>query len=242
MLENTYKVRNVPSASLMDRDSRQWYLKDVRTSKNCYHLYFYMLSKSAINWKDESKPYYYLTDRYWKKNEAAKAIGCDPRTVTNNLKKLCEKGLLIRHEIDKAYRFAPLDYWAPLHWDIISLFMKLGEDVNWATMLRLYAVLGYAQIHECSSFTINDLIATLGIRSSSGTFLRMTLDWFQAQGLIKFSRDEIHDIRYGTYYRYNLEEVEMGSTPAIRNLLKIENGPITTEWRTKILEVTPVEI
>lgn len=239
MSEEQYSVRNIPSASLRDKDSRQWALNGIRASKNCYHLYFYLLSKSAVDWKHEDKPYYYICDSYWKKKDAAEDIGCDPRTITNNLKTLCENNLLIRLDTKKAYRFSPLDYWAPLHWDIIALFMKLGDDVNWITMLRLYVILGYAQIHHCDSFTINDLITTLGIRNSSGAFLRMTLDWFQAQGFIKFTKKEIQDIRYGTYYRYTLTDIEFGSTPAIKELLKIENGPISNEWRSKILEAAP---
>ena len=238
-MEDNYNIRNVPSASVADRDSRQWNLSDIRASKNCYHLYFYLLSKSAIDWRSESKPYYYISDRYWKKTEAAQAIGCDPRTVSNNLKTLCDKGLIFRIEDMDAYRFAPLAYWVPLHWDIISLFMKLGDDVNWITMLRLYAVLGYALQHDCRKFTITDLIETLGIRNSSSTFLRIILEWFQTMGLVKFSREEIHDIRYGTYYRYTLTDVELNSTPVVRDLLKDDTSSLTNEWRIKILEANP---
>ena len=241
MSEQKQNTRNIPSASLMDRDSKQWHLNGIRASKNCYHLYFYLLSKSAVDWHSEFQPYYYITDHFWKKSEAAEAIHCDPRTVTNNLRILCERGLLIRDDIGKAYRFAHLDYWVPMHWDIITLFMKLGDDMNWVTMLRLYAVLGYAKLQYCCSFTINDLIATLGIRESSGAFLRTAIDWFAAQGLIKFERELKHDKRYGNYYRYTLLSIELGTTQTVQELLTVQNGPITDEWRTKILSTAPAE-
>ena len=238
MSEQKQNTRNIPSASLMDRDSKQWHLNGIRASKNCYHLYFYLLSKSAVDWHSEFQPYYYITDHFWKKSEAAEAIHCDPRTVTNNLRILCERGLLIRDDIGKAYR---LDYWVPMHWDIITLFMKLGDDMNWVTMLRLYAVLGYAKLQYCCSFTINDLIATLGIRESSGAFLRTAIDWFAAQGLIKIERELKHDKRYGNYYRYTLLSIELGTTQTVQELLTVQNGPITDEWRTKILSTAPAE-
>ena len=241
MSEQKQNTRNIPSASLMDRDSKQWHLNGIRASKNCYHLYFYLLSKSAVDWHSEFQPYYYITDHFWKKSEAAEAIHCDPRTVTNNLRILCERGLLIRDDIGKAYRFAHLDYWVPMHWDIITLFMKLGDDMNWVTMLRLYAVLGYAKLQYCCSFTINDLIATLGIRESSGAFLRTEIDWFAAQGLIKIERELKHDKRYGNYYRYTLLSIELGTTQTVQELLTVQNGPITDEWRTKILSTAPAE-
>ena len=241
MSEQKQNTRNIPSASLMDRDSKQWHLNGIRASKNCYHLYFYLLSKSAVDWHSEFQPYYYITDHFWKKSEAAEAIHCDPRTVTNNLRILCERGLLIRDDIGKAYRFAHLDYWVPMHWDIITLFMKLGDDMNWVTMLRLYAVLGYAKLQYCCSFTINDLIATLGIRESSGAFLRTAIDWIAAQGLIKIERELKHDKRYGNYYRYTLLSIELGTTQTVQELLTVQNGPITDEWRTKILSTAPAE-
>lgn len=241
MSEQNQKTRNVPSASLMDRDSKQWHLNGIRASKNCYHLYFYLLSKSAVDWHTEAKPYYYITDRYWKKSEAAAVIHCDPRTITNNLKMLCERGLLIRDDEGKAYRFTDLNYWVPIHWDIIALFMKLGDDMNWVTMLRLYAILGYAERHYCCSFTVNDLIATLGIRESSGPFLRTAIDWFAAQGLIEITKELKYDKRYGTYYRYTLKSIELGTTQTVQELLEVQDGPITSEWRTKILSTAPVE-
>lgn len=58
-------------------------------------------------------------------------------------------------------------------------------------------------------------------------------------GLVKFSREEIHDIRYGTYYRYTLTDVELNSTPAVRELLKDDTSSLTNEWRIKILEANP---
>lgn len=224
------EIRNIPSANLSDKDKTQWNLYGVRASKNGYYLYYYLLTLSAMDWSTKT---YYISDKYWTKKEAATQIGCDPRTITNNLKLLCNKGLLKRDDARKAYQFSKLEYWVPIHWDILKLFMKLGDEINWITMLRTYSVLGYAYQHNCQSFTVTDIISTLGVRPSSADFIRLILDWFLVRGLINFEREVISDPRYGNYYRYKLYSVELNSSQRIQELLTIEAGPMSKDWSTK---------
>lgn len=156
---------------------------------------------------------------------------CDPRTIRNNLDVLVKNNLISRSDERKAYIFAPLEYWIPLHWDIIKFFMRLEQDVNWVLMLRIYSVLAYAYANNCNQFTVTDIIKCLGIRDSSRGFILLTLDWLQSLDLLTYSTKRISDLRYGTYYRFTINSIETKSSDKIEQWLCTNDGPLSEEWR-----------
>lgn len=230
------EMRNVPTADLESKDPMQWHLSNVKENTIAYKLYYYMLTKSAINWNPdkngEYRPHYFLTDskKYWTKKEAAAELGCDPRSITNNINKLIDSGLITYNEKRKAYIFTTLTYWAPLHWDILKFFMALGKEANWVTMIRFYSVLAYAFERDITTFTITDIMKTLGISNNSGAFLRMYLVWWQKLGMIDLSSKIIYSPSLGDYPIYKLDRIETKPNSKISEML-LSYGPVTESWQ-----------
>ncbi len=230
------EMRNVPAAELNTKDPMQWHLSNVKENTIAYKLYYYMLTKSAVNWNPDKNgnyhPYYFLTDnkKYWTKKEAAAELNCDPRSITNNINKLKESGLITYDEKKKGFVFATLTYWTPLHWDILKFFMALGKEANWVTMIRFYSVLAYAFERDVNTFTITDIIKTLGISNNAGAFLRMCLTWWQKLGMIEISSKIIHNITLGDYPLYTLNRIETRPNSEVSKML-LSDGPVTESWQ-----------
>lgn len=92
-MENTYDLRNVPSSHIDDKDGKtKWPLYQLKNNTNAYKLYYYLLSKSAIDHNTQS--YYVSKGRGFKQQDAAETIGCSVRTISNNLAKLNEYQLI----------------------------------------------------------------------------------------------------------------------------------------------------
>lgn len=229
------EVRNVPAANLEDKDSRQWALSNIKESTVAYKLYYYMLTKSAVDWNPDKNggyhPYYYLTDnkKYWTKKEAAAELECDPRSITNNINRLINNGLIEYDKERKRYRFVSLSYWTPLHWDILKSFMMLGKNANWVIMIRFYSVLAYAFERNIKSFTTTDIIKTLGIGNNNSPFLRMCLQWWQQLGMISVSSKIIRSINFGDYSLYTIDRIETRPNSKVSEML-LSDGPLTESW------------
>lgn len=227
--------RKVPAADLTQRDASQWPLSKIRQNTIMYKLYYYMLSLSAVEWNPPfgQQPYYYLTNsaKYFNKTTAARVLNCDPRTISNNLNKLQEVNLIHFDSGRNSYIFSDLKYWVPMHWDIMKLFMSLGEDANWSLMIRLYALLLYAVDKKVYNFTITDLRVTLGIKNDSGAFLRLCLSWMKSLKLLDLSENQVNHPQFGTYILYNIKSIEKETNQTIKQLLTKDTSPLTEEWK-----------
>lgn len=241
MNKQDFEMRNVPAADIGNAIS--WPLSTRRGKDNttAYKLYFYLLSRSAINWGNRSlgeKPYYYITDNhhYWKRSEAAKSLGCTPRTITNNLNRLMEEGLIT--QVTGGFRFDELQCWAPVHWDIMKCFMNLGDFANWEMMIRFYSVLIYAASHGVVEFTLSDIVKTFGLRGirEERNFLKMCLHWWQHLGLLSFSTEKRQHPQLGEYTVYIIRRIENKPTSLAEEFANSEEDtqPITNCWTEMI--------
>ncbi len=231
----TNEIRNFPTAKLDERNPFQWNLTTIKENTIAYKLYYYLLTKSAIDWgqsKNGYNPVYFLTNskKYWTKKEAAAELGCDPRSITNNLKRLEEVGLIKLVDGGKRYVFLKPSYWTPLHWNILKFFMALGDNANWVIMIRFYSVLAYAFENNVDSFTTTDIVKTLGISNNSHVFLRMCLTWWESLGLITYRIRTIRDRIFGEYPLYTIMRIETRSNNTIDDMLAC-GGPITESWQ-----------
>ena len=243
-----FEMRNLPAANLKDGSESIWPLSSKRgkDNSNAYKLYFYLLSRSAVSWgrKDlGEKTYYYITDnqKYWKKSEAAKTLGCTARTISNNLARLVEEGLLIK--TTTGYQFADLRCWVPVHWDIMKCFMGLGESVNWETMIRFYAILLYAKTQGVEEFTLTDIYKTLHVNGNEENlfFFKMCLQWWSQLGLISYETKQVSLGQLGKYTLYILLSIRNTPTKAAIELVEdLEGGPTTEMW-TRMIEQAKLE-
>lgn len=231
---NQYDLRKTPAADLTKADSKQWPFKNNKPS-NTYKLYFYMLSRSVVEWHpiNGGAPYYYLQDsrKYFTRTDAAKEIGCTTRTINTCLDKLIEMGLMRYDKKWQSFIFDELEYWTPIDWKILKLFMILGADASWDIMIRFYSVLLYAQARGVTSFTMTNIIQTLGIRNDNAPFLKMCLDWWQAIGLIDYRCQKVCHPCFGEYFIYTVQRLEYQATKAVDNyMLSEHSAPALQAW------------
>lgn len=248
MSSQDFNMRNVPAADF--KGLVKWPLVTKRGKDNttAYKLYFYLLSRSAVCWGRKEfgeQTYYYISDnqKYWRRSEAAKDIGCIPRTISNNLNRLMEEGLLTK--VEGGFRFNSLSCWAPVHWDIMKCFMNLGDFVNWEMMIRFYSVLLYADARGVNQFTFSDITKTFGLRGTTEdhTFLKMCLHWWSYLGLITFTSQQKHHEQFGNYTLYTIQRIENRPTRLTESLASEKEGdqPISNCW-AEMLEMHQADL
>lgn len=239
MTDNTFDIRNIPSSKIIKSTKNEWestYWElpiDNRSSATANKLYFYMLSKSAINWNrrnGKNIPQYFLTDSktYWSRAEAAKALGCTTKTIQNNLGILLASKMIIK--TGKIFMFKPLNCFSPVSTELLCGFMKLEGAVDWVLLLRCYSVLLFAHNEGCNEFTITDLVQTLRIGHSNGKLLALFLNTWEGLGLLELERKKVHHIQFGDYILYSIKRIENTPTSKFKELL-FDNGPATEKWK-----------
>lgn len=221
-MDNTYDLRNVPSSDIQDKNGKeQWPLYKLKNNTNAYKLYYYLLSISAID--NNTHRYYVTKSRRFKQQEAADVIGCSARTIANNLNKLKEYNLISE---DNSYVYiTPIPYLVSLDYKLLNLFISLGDNANWAKMIRIYSVLAYAWDLDVREFTRADIIHTLGLDDHDGPFIRMCLDWWRALDLIDYDVETKHSNLFGNYDYYVMRRLEK-----FNRKLNNTDGELTKKW------------
>lgn len=233
-----YNSRNVPAVDIRQGTSVTWPLENRRgkDNTNAYKLYYYLLSKSAIQWSHSplQKTTYYVSKNrnYWSKREASMVLGVSERTITNNLHRLIQENLI--YEEEKRYVFRELTCWVPLHWDIMRVFMGLEGVLNWEFMIRMYSILIYAWLNGVKNFTAADIFMALNIGKGnpmrSPMIVSLCLSWWENLGLINYTFEEkinLSNVKYNSYY---LKSIENSPTMLVRDLLSKDAGEISQSW------------
>lgn len=220
---NNYDFRQLMAARVDDSRSdthNPWPLSTIPRNRIAYKLYYYLLAMSAY---DPTTKLAYISDRKWKKKEAAEKLKCDPRTITNNLKALEEKGL-IRRDARKAYVFDCPPFNASVPKQIISLLLNLDGTIDSVLAIRVLSVIQYAVQHKLEKFTITDIKWALRNYDVSGEFIRLCLGWWQSIGLLELESKTEYSGQYGYYTLYTIHQFNWNiATPA--------DGPLTEDFK-----------
>lgn len=210
-----YDFRNIYSAVPDYNTVSKWPLSDVPRNRICYKLYYYLLGKSARDWNNqvsygnpELKGHSYVSDRYWHKQEAAGALNCTPRTITNNLNTLVAKGVLHRDTIRKGYIFTNPDTAASIPFWAVSKILDLDKSLDSVRALQILSILVTACQHQIPAFTITDIKAALpGGEHVDSNFIKICIAGFTELKILEVETAIHHDLRYGTYTSYKVTDV-----------------------------------
>lgn len=228
-MEN-YDYRTLMAANVEDPRSsttNPWPLHDVPRSRIAYKLYYYLLS---ISGRDHETGWAYISDKYWKKCDAAKILDCDPRSITNNLKTLVQKGLLTRDENRKAYIFNDPNINASIPCQVLAMLLKLDGEIDAVTAIRILSIVQYAAQHRFPSFTITDIKWALRNNNISGDFIRLCLGWWQSIGLLKVTVTTEYSGEYGYYSLYTKFSFDW-------KIAEMADGPLSEEFKKQFANV-----
>ena len=222
-----YDLRPVATSNLSDSFggnslASQWPLYSIPKNRFVYKLYFYLLSLSAF---DHSQLHAYISDRFWQKKTAAEAIGCTPRTVTNNLATLERVGLLYRDDIHKAYVFNSPLYQANIPHQIIKLVLSLDGQLDAIEALRIFSIIQYAHTRNVNSFCVTDIKMALGNPNANGDFIRLCLGWWESIGLIQYTTTSVGN-GYCVYTKYTIKKIFFEPSNIDEN-----DGPLTPDFQ-----------
>ena len=217
-----YDFRQLMAARVDDarNDTRNpWPLSTIPRNRIAYKLYYYLLAKSAYDHKEEHA---YISDRFWKKKDAAEDIGCDPRSITNNLKTLEDKGLIYRDQ-RKAYVFTCPLFNASVPKQIIGTILALDGQLDAVLAIRVLSILQLAAQHNLEKFTITDIKWALRNYDVSGEFIRLCLGWWQSINLLELQTETKYTKQYGYYTTYTIKQFNW-------DLPTTTDGPLSKEF------------
>lgn len=233
-MNQNYDLRPALTSNLVDaivtNDSigEQWPLFAIPKNKLAYKLYYYMLSKSAY---DHRQKHAFISDRMWVKKEAAQALHCDPRSISNNLKTLLEKKILERDDLRKAYIFTRQSYEAPINYELVSSILDLDGLLDSVEALRVLSVITYAYNHQITAFCATDIKYALGKPEFNADFIRILLVWWRSLGIIDYSEHRINK-GFCTHVKYQLHYVNTA-----REIEKTDDGILSPEFKELFSQV-----
>lgn len=225
-----YDYRQLTAASV--EDSRKstynpWPLSSIPRNRIAYKLYYFLLSESA---QDHLTKRAYVSDRYWKKKDAAKLFDCDPRSITNNLKTLQSKGIITRDESRRAYIFNEPPLSANIPKQVIKTLLDLDGTIDAVLAIRILSVVCFAAQHKMVKFTTTDIKWALRNYDINGDFIRLCLSWWESIKLLDLEVKPEYNEKYGHYNVYTVKQINWDAP-------QLNDGPLSNDFKNQFASI-----